>query len=171
MKPNALVLAAAAAALLGALAGCNEASRQEGASTSRAPQSSQAQREGTAPGPMAANPTEPAAPGSTPQPDTQAPGAAPGASPGAAPGAAPGTETPGASTGAKVDDAAVTAKVKAALISEAGLAAARVNVTTNDGKVTLKGAVPKDQIERIVQAARSVDGVQDVDNQLRPVAG
>lgn len=165
MKPNAFVLAAAAGALLAALAGCNESSRQQDASTSRAPQSSQAQREGAAPGPMAANPAnEPAAPGTAAPSGPQAPSAGPGAAPDAG-------ATPGASVGAKIDDAAVTAKVKAVLATEAGLAAARVNVTTSAGKVTLKGAVPKDQIERIVQAARSVDGVQDVDNQLRPVAG
>lgn len=139
---------------MAALAGCNNSSRQEGASSERANPPPQAQRDASnSPGPMAANPA--------PVP------AAPSASPGQ--GAGPGEQSPsGQSLGSKLDDASVTAKVKAALIAETGPVAAKVNVSTTDGKVTLKGAVPKDQIEHIIQIARNVDGVQEVDNQLRP---
>ncbi len=82
-------------------------------------------------------------------------------------GAAAGT-TAGASSGSTLDNAALTAKVKAALTEEAGPAAVKVGVSTSDGVVTLKGELPKDQIERVVQATRRVDGVRDVVNELTP---
>lgn len=64
-------------------------------------------------------------------------------------------------------DTAITSKVKTAIVSEPGLRAARINVDTADGVVTLTGSVDTPQkAERATQVAQAVIGVKSVDNRL-----
>ena len=78
----------------------------------------------------------------------------------------------GRTTGQAMDDASVTARVKAAIAKEAGVGKAMdVNVTTNRGIVQLSGFVEsRDAADRAVRAARTVEGVQSVRNDIR-IAG
>jgi osmotically-inducible protein OsmY len=71
-------------------------------------------------------------------------------------------------TGQAADDAALTAKVKAKIAAEAGLKdAAKIDVTTNRGVVQLSGFVESlDELKRAAEAARKVEGVQQVRNDL-----
>jgi hyperosmotically inducible periplasmic protein len=72
------------------------------------------------------------------------------------------------STGQVVDDAALAAKVKQQLVAEDGVNAASVNVTTYRGTVQLSGFVESEEARRRAgHAARDVDGVQSVYNDLR----
>lgn len=69
----------------------------------------------------------------------------------------------GKSTGEYIDDAAITTKEKAALLREH----IHVNVDTNRGVVVLNGFVDNaDERTRAEQVARSVAGVQAVQNNL-----
>lgn len=45
----------------------------------------------------------------------------------------------------------------------------RVQVEASLGYVTLRGELPEGEIEKAVESAESVDGVIEVDNQLRPL--
>jgi len=66
-----------------------------------------------------------------------------------------------------IDDTAITAKVKAALVAADSAAGASIDVETNQGKVTLTGKLPeREQINRAVRIAASVEGVKGVDNHL-----
>ena len=67
------------------------------------------------------------------------------------------------------DDAAVTAKVKTAIATDAGAkTAAAVNVETYRGVVQLTGFVDsEDQATRAVSAAKKVQGVRSVKNDIR----
>jgi osmotically-inducible protein OsmY len=71
-------------------------------------------------------------------------------------------------TGEFVDDGAITARVKTALVKAEDVPATAINVNTYRGEVILSGFV-KDQgeIQRAVAAARGVDGVRVVRNELR----
>jgi osmotically-inducible protein OsmY len=73
------------------------------------------------------------------------------------------------STGEFTDDAAVTAKVKSAIATDAGArTAAAVNVETYRGVVQLTGFVDSDdQATRAVSAAKKVQGVRSVKNDIR----
>ncbi len=73
------------------------------------------------------------------------------------------------STGQWVDDAALTAKVKTAIATDAGAkTAAAVNVETYRGVVQLTGFVDsEDQVTRAVSAAKKVQGVRSVKNDIR----
>ena len=86
---------------------------------------------------------------------------------GATVGCAPTPERRG--TGEFVDDAALTARVKTALAKAEGLkGAAAINVNSYRGEVQLSGFVDsEDMIQRAITAARNVDGVQVVRNDLR----
>ena len=66
-------------------------------------------------------------------------------------------------------DAALTSKVKAALANEAGLGSATViNVNSYRGVVQLNGFVDsQDKIDRATKAARGVEGVRTVENNLK----
>ena len=66
-------------------------------------------------------------------------------------------------------DAALTTKVKAALAKDAGLGtAANVNVQSYRGVVQLTGFVDsEDQATRAVSAAKKVQGVRSVKNDIR----
>jgi osmotically-inducible protein OsmY len=67
------------------------------------------------------------------------------------------------------DDAAITAKVKSAIASDVGArTAANVNVDTYKGVVQLSGFVDsQDQATRAADAAKKVDGVKSVKNDIR----
>ena len=73
----------------------------------------------------------------------------------------------GTKTGEAVDDAAITAKVKTAFAKDPDVSAMAVNVDTDKGYVTLKGAVKSD-IERnkAARLARNIEGVKGVNNNL-----
>lgn len=71
------------------------------------------------------------------------------------------------STGEYLDDSAITTKVKAAIFNEPGLSSAEINVETFKGKVQLSGFVSsQDKINRAVEVARGVNGVQSVSNKI-----
>jgi osmotically-inducible protein OsmY len=73
------------------------------------------------------------------------------------------------STGEFTDDAALTAKVKTAIATDAGAkTAAAVNVDTYRGVVQLTGFVDsEEQATRAVSAAKKVQGVRSVKNDIR----
>ena len=78
---------------------------------------------------------------------------------------ASGTET--RSTGRFVDDAAITARVKTAIARAPDVSAMNVNVTTYRGVVQLSGFVNSEEArEQAVLAARQVEGVRSIDNNL-----
>ena len=66
-------------------------------------------------------------------------------------------------------DAALTAKVKTAIASDSGIGnATNINVNSYRGVVQLNGFVDsRDKIDRAVSAARSVEGVRSVENNLQ----
>ena len=72
-------------------------------------------------------------------------------------------------TGQYVDDATVTAKVKTAIATDVGVkAASNVNVETYRGVVQLSGfADSEDQASKAVTAAKKVNGVRSVKNDIR----
>ena len=73
------------------------------------------------------------------------------------------------SAGEYTDDAALNAKVKSAIATDAGAkTAAGVNVETYRGVVQLTGFVDsEDQVNRAVSAAKKVQGVRSVKNDIR----
>jgi hyperosmotically inducible protein len=73
------------------------------------------------------------------------------------------------SAGEFTDDAAMTAKVKTAIATDAGAkTAAAVNVETYRGTVQLTGFVDsEEQATRAVAAAKKVQGVRSVRNDIR----
>ena len=73
------------------------------------------------------------------------------------------------SAGEFTDDAALTAKVKTAIATDVGArTATAVNVTTYNGTVQLTGFVDNnDQKSRAEEAAKKVDGVKSVKNDIR----
>ena len=73
------------------------------------------------------------------------------------------------SAGEFTDDAATTAKVKTAIATDAGAkTASAVNVETYRGVVQLTGFVDsEDQLTRAVSAAKKVQGVRSVRNDIR----
>ena len=72
------------------------------------------------------------------------------------------------STGEYVDDAAITAKVKTALLQDPEVSGLAINVDTFKGTVQLSGfANTERERQRAVTLARSVAGVQAVQNSIR----
>jgi hyperosmotically inducible periplasmic protein len=75
------------------------------------------------------------------------------------------TET--ASAGSKIDDTVVTTKVKTALLADPDVRSADIGVVTRNGVVQLSGFVENEkQLNRAVEVARKVEGVQNVANQM-----
>ncbi len=71
-------------------------------------------------------------------------------------------------TGEYVDDTVITTKVKAAILSEATLKSAEINVETFKGRVQLSGFVSsRAAMETAVSVARGVHGVSGVTNDMR----
>ena len=66
-------------------------------------------------------------------------------------------------------DAALTAKVKTAIASDAGLgSASAINVNSYRGTVQLSGFVDStEKIQRAADAARKVEGVKTVENNIK----
>lgn len=68
-------------------------------------------------------------------------------------------------TGEYLDDSVITTKVKAAIFSDASLKSSEINVETFKGVVQLSGFVnSQNDINRAVEVARNVKGVQSVKN-------
>jgi len=71
-------------------------------------------------------------------------------------------------TGEYVDDSLITTKVKAAILNEATLKVAEINVETFKGVVQLSGFVNSQaDIAKAIEVARSVGGVKSVKNDMR----
>jgi hyperosmotically inducible protein len=74
--------------------------------------------------------------------------------------------------GTQLDDAVITTKVKTAIVSDADARGADTSVQTRKGEVLLSGfADSQAQIDRQVQLAKGVEGVQSVDNKLLVKSG
>jgi hyperosmotically inducible protein len=73
------------------------------------------------------------------------------------------------STGEYTDDAALTAKVKSTIATDVGArSAAAINIETYRGVVQLTGFVSSpDQAQRAAAAAKKVEGVREVKNDVR----
>ena len=71
-------------------------------------------------------------------------------------------------TGEYVDDTVITTKVKAAVINDASLKSAEINVETFKGRVQLSGFVRSQaNIDQAVALARGTKGVTSVANDMR----
>ena len=65
------------------------------------------------------------------------------------------------------DDTVITERVKSELFRDPDVPKGQINVNTEFGKVILRGEVESDDmVERLVQAARQVQGVSDVESRL-----
>lgn len=72
------------------------------------------------------------------------------------------------SAGQYVDDTAITTRVKSAILKEPTLKSAEINVETFKGRVQLSGFVSdRSSIDRAVQVAQAVPGVNSVTNDMR----
>lgn len=77
-----------------------------------------------------------------------------------------------ATVGEQVDDLTITASVSARLARDSDLSATQIRVSTRDGDVKLTGPAPSPEArEKASVIARTVPGVQSVDNQLVVTAG
>lgn len=86
--------------------------------------------------------------------------------------AAQETRQLGAAAADKIDDATITTKVNASLAADKDLSAIKIDVDTQNGVVTLSGPAPSATArERASEIARSVKGVNSVNNQLTIKAG
>ncbi|BEP91639.1 hypothetical protein GmRootA79_00230 [Acidovorax sp. A79] len=66
-----------------------------------------------------------------------------------------------------LDDAGITAQINASLAKDPDLSAAKINVNTVNGRVTLNGPAPSTVArERAETIAKAVSGVTSVNNQL-----
>jgi hyperosmotically inducible protein len=72
------------------------------------------------------------------------------------------------STGEYIDDSAITTKVKDAIFREPTLKSSEIKVETFKGAVQLSGFVSSQpDIDKAVEIAKSVKGVQSVKNDMR----
>ena len=72
-----------------------------------------------------------------------------------------------ATVGNTVDDGIVTAKVKTALLADADVKSFDIAIVTRKGEVQLSGFVDNQaQINRAIDIARGIDGVQSVNNEM-----
>ena len=73
-----------------------------------------------------------------------------------------------ANVSAPVDDATITTRVKTAFINDPVIGAAKIDVDTFKGVVTLSGRVKnKDEEAKAITLARSIRGVTDVKSSLQ----
>ena len=71
-------------------------------------------------------------------------------------------------TGEYIDDTVITTKVKSAILNDASLKVAEINVETFKGVVQLSGFVnSREDINRAVVVARGISGVTSVKNDMR----
>jgi osmotically-inducible protein OsmY len=74
----------------------------------------------------------------------------------------------GKTVGETIDDATITTRVKTAFINDPVVGAARIDVDTFKGVVTLSGRVKsKDEEAKAIAIARSVNGVSQVKSTLQ----
>lgn len=74
--------------------------------------------------------------------------------------------------GEKMDDMSITTSVSAGLAKDPDLSALKINVSTQDGAVTLNGSAPTEASrERAGSIAKTVNGVRRVENKLVVTAG
>jgi osmotically-inducible protein OsmY len=74
----------------------------------------------------------------------------------------------GKTVGETIDDATITTRVKTAFINDPVVGAARIDVDTFKGVVTLSGRVKsKDEEAKAIAIARSVKGVSQVKSTLQ----
>lgn len=74
----------------------------------------------------------------------------------------------GKSVGETIDDATITTRVKTAYINDPVVGALRIDVDTFKGVVTLSGQVnSKEEEQKAIQLARSIQGVTDVRSTLQ----
>ena len=79
-----------------------------------------------------------------------------------------GASTTRANVSAPVDDATITTRVKTAFINDPVVGAAKIDVDTFKGVVTLSGHVKnKDEEQKAISLARSIRGVSDVKSSLQ----
>jgi len=107
-----------------------------------------------APDPVTSTPVQPQRPAAPPEAGTPGP-----------------VERTARAAGEVIDDATITAKIKAALIDSTEVKALDVKVQTQKGVVQLSGFVTAQrEIDKAVEIAKSVRGVQEVQNKmsLRP---
>ena len=72
------------------------------------------------------------------------------------------------STGEYIDDTAITTKVKSAIFNDPALRVGEINVETFRGVVQLSGFVgSKEEADRAVEVARSVNGVKSVKSDMQ----
>lgn len=82
--------------------------------------------------------------------------------------ASPQVQSPAATEASPAGDAAVTSQVKAALLEDKQLSAQKIDVSTNDGVVVLKGSIPNaEAAQQAIQVTSGVPGVKDVKNELK----
>lgn len=83
------------------------------------------------------------------------------------PPATPSAAQPPAAIAVPATDTSITAAVRTALMRDPETSALRVQVSTAEGKVTLKGTVPSATAKsKVVQLAKAVEGVKDVNDQI-----
>ena len=79
----------------------------------------------------------------------------------------PAVKETAARAGDAVGDAAITAKVKTALMADPDVKSLQIDVDTKNGVVALNGKVDqRTSVDKAVKIAKSVDGVQSVENHL-----
>jgi osmotically-inducible protein OsmY len=72
------------------------------------------------------------------------------------------------SVGANIDDAGITTRVKTAFVNDPVIGAARIDVETFKGVVTLSGRVKsKEDEQKAIELARKIRGVVEVKSQLQ----
>jgi hyperosmotically inducible protein len=78
-----------------------------------------------------------------------------------------GAAAPSTTIGTQVDDSVITTKVRSALMSNDDVKSLDIKVKTQKGEVMLSGfADNQTQIDRSIAVAKSVEGVNNVDNKL-----
>ncbi len=78
-----------------------------------------------------------------------------------------GCANSGEKSGAYVDDSWITSKVKSEMVANKNVKARDISVNTNRGVVTLSGtAASWDESNKAAEIARSVKGVQSVENDI-----
>ncbi|MCR4346407.1 MAG: BON domain-containing protein [Sulfuricaulis sp.] len=74
---------------------------------------------------------------------------------------------PNVSVGTTIDDSIITTKIKSGLLADPVVKGLDPQVETHKGTVQLSGFVEDQaQIERVIEIARSVNGVKNVENKM-----
>ena len=79
-----------------------------------------------------------------------------------------GCANAGEKTGAYVDDSWITSKVKSQMLADKTVKGSNITVNTTKGVVTLSGtAGSREESDRAAEIARHVEGVKEVENDIR----